>query len=43
METLLTAANLHKRYILPHKTVHVLQGASFTVGVGCEYYLVGFF
>jgi predicted ABC-type transport system involved in lysophospholipase L1 biosynthesis ATPase subunit len=41
METLLTAANLHKRYILPHKTVHVLRGASFTVGAGERVAIIG--
>jgi predicted ABC-type transport system involved in lysophospholipase L1 biosynthesis ATPase subunit len=41
METLLTAVNLYKRYILPHKTVHVLQGASFTVGVGERVAIIG--
>jgi predicted ABC-type transport system involved in lysophospholipase L1 biosynthesis ATPase subunit len=41
METLLSAVNLHKRYVLPHKTVHVLQGASFAVGAGERVAIIG--
>ena len=41
MDTLLTATDLHKSYVLPHKTVTVLQGASFTVGVGERVAIVG--
>ena len=41
MDTLLTAADLHKSYVLPHKTVSVLKGASFTVGVGERVAIVG--
>ncbi|MEI8241719.1 MAG: ABC transporter ATP-binding protein [bacterium] len=41
MEALLTATDLHKSYILPHKTVSVLKGASFTVGAGERVAIVG--
>ena len=41
MDTLLTATDLHKSYILPHKTVQVLKGASFTVGAGERVAIVG--
>lgn len=41
MDTLLTATNLHKSYVLPHKTVEVLKGASFTVGVDERVAIVG--
>jgi predicted ABC-type transport system involved in lysophospholipase L1 biosynthesis ATPase subunit len=41
MEALLTATDLHKSYILPHKTVSVLRGASFTVGAGERVAIVG--
>jgi predicted ABC-type transport system involved in lysophospholipase L1 biosynthesis ATPase subunit len=41
MASLLTATGLHKSYILPHKTVEVLKGASFTVGTGERVAIVG--
>ena len=41
MDPLLTATGLHKSYILPHKTVTVLQGASFTVAPGERVAIVG--
>ena len=41
MPPLLTATDLHKSYVLPHKTVTVLQGASFTVGAGERVAIVG--
>jgi len=41
METLLSATDLHKSYKLPHKTVDVLKGASFTVGAGERVAIVG--
>ena len=41
MAPLLTATDLHKSYVLPHKTVTVLRGASFTVGAGERVAIVG--
>ncbi|MFZ4396725.1 MAG: ABC transporter ATP-binding protein, partial [Kiritimatiellia bacterium] len=41
MDTLLTATSLHKSYVLPHKTVEVLKGASFTVGADERVAIVG--
>ena len=41
MEALLTATDLHKSYVLPHKTVVVLKGASFTVDAGERVAIVG--
>ena len=41
MDALLTATGLHKNYILPHKTVEVLKGASFSVGEGERVAIVG--
>jgi predicted ABC-type transport system involved in lysophospholipase L1 biosynthesis ATPase subunit len=41
METLLSAVDLHKRYVLPHKTVQVLQGTSFAVAAGERVAIIG--
>lgn len=38
---LLTAENLHKTYVLPHKTVQVLQGASLAVHASERVAIVG--
>jgi len=39
--SLLAAAGLHKRYLLPHKTVEVLRGASLAVRPGERVAIVG--
>ena len=41
MDTLLTAVGLHKTYVLPHKTVRVLQGAALAVAPGERVAIVG--
>jgi predicted ABC-type transport system involved in lysophospholipase L1 biosynthesis ATPase subunit len=41
MPPLLTASDLHKTYRLPHKTVQVLQGASFAVAPSERVAIVG--
>ena len=41
MDPLLTATDLHKSYVLPHKTVTVLKGVSFRVDAGERVAIVG--